>query len=458
MAGDVAFKNLLDQALDAVDPFLAAACHPYADRRDRHTLESILFATSRLKRQFAGAMYTPSSVLGSLAQSSDQRIRLRVAKHPAATPATMAMLARTLTTDDLCVRVAGHRNTPPGVLKNLYNKHPHSPAIRRALCYNPHTPGALLKQLAVGAAPVELKGMVRNPQADHTLLRQCWQQHDEYLQAEVAVHPNCPPELLDSAERAPQALVRRKLAQNPVLPDPMLLRLLDDSQAQVRAAAVRNLSTPLLAELDADSGDPSRQVRRDQARHQELPLSWINHLSQDTDSWVRRLVARNPGVTGEALCKLAKDTVTEVRRGAARNPACPGRLLKRLARDPQPWVRAGVAMRHDIGKPLIIALSRNDDIDVLSALGKNPGTPQKILERISRHGDRDVRRAVILNGGAPRPVLCGLLQDPYPLNRVLLAGHRGLDNADLQGFLHDPEPTVRFAGAQALAARLHRTS
>ena len=287
MANDVSFNNLLDHALDTGDPFLAAACHPYVDRRDLCALERILFATTKLKRQFAGAIYTPSSVLHRLARSSDPRIRLRVAKHPAATAATLAKLAklaRTGTADDLCARVAGHRNTPPGILQSLYNKHPHSPAIRHALCHNPHTPGPLLKQLATGAVLAELKGMVRNPQADHALLRQCWQQQDEYLQAEAAAHPNCPPELLDAAERAPWALVRRKLAQNPVLPDGVLLRLLDDSQAQVRAAAVRHLSAPIrgrnrvrtAATLPARCGG----IRR--ATKGCLPRGSTS-LSQDTD-------------------------------------------------------------------------------------------------------------------------------------------------------------------------------
>jgi hypothetical protein len=454
MADDVSFKNLLDQSLDAGDPFLAAACHPYANPQDRRALEGMLFATSKLKRQFAGAMYTPASALDSLAADSDKRIRLRVAKHPAAAPATLANLARAETAEDLCARVAGHRNTPRDMLENLYKKHPNSPEIRRALCHNPHTPGPLLQRLAVGAAPAELKGVARNPEADDALLRLCWDTQDAYLQAEVAAHPNCALDLRDSAECAPQALVRRKLAQNPALSDTVLLRLLSDAEAQVRAAAVRHLSAPRMAELDSGGCDPSRQVRRDQARHKGLPLSWINRLAQDTDSWVRRLIASNQSTPEQALRSLAGDAVMQVRRGVARNPACPAKLLQRLARDPHPWVRAGVALRGDIAKPLIIKLSRDDDIDVLSALGKNPGSPRKILERITCHENRDVRRSVILNRNTPRRVLRGLLEDPYPPNRVLLAGHRNLVNADLHGLLHDPEPTVRFAGAQALAARL----
>jgi len=402
-------------------------------------------------------MYTPPSVLQSLARNGEQRVRLRVAKHPAASPATLVELARLAlaeAADDLCVRLAGHRNTPRDILESLY-KCPVSARVRHALCYNLHTPLPLLRRLAVDATPVELKGIACNQEADESLLRLCWQSQDQYLQAEVAAHPGCPTELLDAAERSPQTLVRRKLAQNPALRDSVLIRLLSDAEAQVRAAAVRRLSTPMMAELDADTFDPSHRVRRDQARHNGLPRAWISRLAEDDDSWVRRLVARNQAVPEETLFNLAGDAVMEVRRGVARNPACPASLLQILARDQDPWVRAGVALRHDIAESLIMTLSRDHDIDVLSSLGKNPGTPPKILDRINRHDDRDVRRAVILNKSAPRRVLYRLLQDPYPLNRVLLSSHHNLDNTDLCSLLHDPEPTVRFAGASALAARLH---
>jgi hypothetical protein len=234
------------------------------------------------------------------------------------------------------------------------------------------------------------------------------------------------------------------------------MRLLGDAEARVRAAAVSGLSAPAMAELDAGRREPSRRVRRGQARLSGLPGAWIDRLAGDDDSWVRRLLARNPAVPGDTLAALAGDAVMEVRRGAARNPACPPGLLRRLAGDPHPWVRAGVALRHDIDEGLILSLSRDRDIDVLSALGKNPATTPEILERITRHDNRDVRRSVILNASAPRKVLCGLLDDPYPLNRVLLAGHRNLGIGELHGLLHDPEPTVRFACANALASRFHK--
>ena len=455
MADVVSLKILRDRSIEGDDPFLAAACHPYTNPQDLQSLESVLFATTKMKLHFAGASYTPASVLHSLAADGNRRIRLRVAKHPATTGVTLEELARSEIEEDISTRIAGHANASQDMLEKLYEIHLNSPVVRRALCNNPRTPHCVLRGLAVQASLAELKGLVRNAEADEVILQQCWDKKDVFLQAEVATHPNCPPDLRNLAERTPQPLVRRKLAQNPALANEVLTHLLIDDEAQVRAAAVRALSAPMMAALAPNRFEPSRQVRRDQARRTGLPVPWINRLACDTDSWVRRLIARNQNTPEETMCHLADDPVTEVRRGVARNPMCTIKLLLQLAHDPHPWVRAGVALRADISERLIFELSRGGDIDVLSALGQNPSTPKKILGSIARHENRDVRRAVILNEGAPRSVLNRLLEDSYPINRLLLARHQNLSNDDLERLMFDPEPTVRFAGAKALAARLH---
>ncbi len=110
-------------------------------------------------------------------------------------------------------------------------------------------------------------------------------------------------------------------------------------------------------------------------------------------------------------------------------------------------------MKNEISEPLIFTLSKDTDVDVQSSLGRNPSTPQSILKRIARHSNRDVRRAVVLNKNSTNTVLRVLSDDPYPLNRVFLVGHRNIDTADLEAFLMDPEPMVRFAGARSLASR-----
>jgi hypothetical protein len=124
--------------------------------------------------------------------------------------------------------------------------------------------------------------------------------------------------------------------------------------------------------------------------------------------------------------------------------------LTELARDPDSWVRAGVAFRPDLPEPIILELAEEEDADILSGIGQNPKTPLGIMKRIAQHGDKDVRRAAILNGQAPLVVLKMLLDDPYPLNRAMLARHPALTEAEHERMIDDPEPKVRFCAVQAL--------
>jgi hypothetical protein len=72
------------------------------------------------------------------------------------------------------------------------------------------------------------------------------------------------------------------------------------------------------------------------------------------------------------------------------------------------------------------------------------------VKRIAEHSDKDIRRAVILNNQAPLVVLKMLLDDPYPLNRVILARHPALTEAEHNRLIDDPEPQVRFTATQML--------
>ncbi|GFO81062.1 MAG: hypothetical protein A49_06890 [Methyloceanibacter sp.] len=64
-----------------------------------------------------------------------------------------------------------------------------------------------------------------------------------------------------------------------------------------------------------------------------------------------------------------------------------------------------------------------------------------------------MRRSVVLNRAAPREALRLLAEDPYPLNRAMLARHGNLSVSDLEPMLGDPEPQVRFTAASALIKR-----
>jgi len=449
---DNPFPTLVDRVLASADPYRAAALHPWLVTVERTACEQHIFARRRYPRLFAQAVYTPASLLQRLAREDDPIILNKLAKNPATPALVLQRLARDCTDEARLSAISAHLQTGPALLDSLGRTE--SPARRQALCHNPNTGLAQLRRLLLGATLNDCKGMAKNPGCDAALLGDLWHRDERYLRAEIAVHANCPSDLLAIAVASDDLLLRRKAAYNPQLSIAQRTALLADDEASVRAAAVRHLGTGYLTTGSAPLlNDPARRVRREQARQNELDERLIKKLSTDEDSWVRRWIARNAATPTQLLQTLATDDEAEVRRGVARNPATPLPLRRQLAADPHPWVRAGIAYRDDLDADIITSLAMDKSPDVLAGLGRNAVTAAELLAQIAGHPDRDVRRAVILNQQAPLEVLLPLLEDPYPFNRVQLCRHPALSSIALWQLIDDPEPRVRFTAVTVLASR-----
>ena len=447
-SGKITLNALLYVAHDSADPYQSAALHPWLGASGRAVCENIIFAQRRYPRLFAKAAYTPVSLLQRLAREDDPTTLNKLVKNPATPAPLLSQLARGDGCEQRLDYIAAHPNASAALLDSL--DEPESPTRRRFICSNPNTGLLQLNQLLESATLQDRKGMAKNSQADAKLLRKLWQADDDkYLRSEIAGHRHCPDDLLDLAVASGITLLRRKAAANAGLSERQMLRLLADSEAQVRAATLRHLGTKKVSLAD----EPARRVRRELARKTGLDDALIKRLSADEDTWVRRWVARNPATGETVLRELAEDAETEVRRGVARNPFTPTDLCRQLAADEEFWVRAGIAIRSDLDRRIIARLATDDSIDVLAGLGRNPKTPHKLLAQIAAHRNRDVRRAVILNQQAPPKVLTELQQDPYPPNRAMLCRHPALGEDELLDLTGDPEAQVRFNAVQVLASR-----
>jgi len=446
--GDDTISDLLDQARHSLDPYQAAALHPWLDASRRAACEKIIFSQRRHPRLFAQASHTPVSLLQRLALEKDSITLNKLVKNTA-TPSMV--LKQLLQGDDGRQRqdaVAAHPNASAALLDSIDDQE--SPVLRQAICYNRNTGLMQLYRLLPHASLYECKGMAQNPHADSALLRKLWAVFgDQYLHAEIAHHNNCPTELLSAALNSESPLLRRKAAGNVNLSDRQLVDLLTDSDARVRAASLRQLEHATVSLID----EPARRVRREMARKSVLDLQLIKNLGDDEDHWVRRWVARNPVTPESVLRKLANDEQIEVRRGVARNPSAPIDLITELASDMESWVRAAVTIRGDLNQQIIRQLQDDESVDVLAGLGRNPASPQALLGRIAGHPDRDVRRAVTLNPQASSEVLERLLEDPYPINRATLCRHPALGDDELWQLTVDPEAQVRFSAVQQLCSR-----
>ncbi len=442
--GDNLLSRLLDHVRLSNDPYQVAALYPWLSISDRVVYEPVIFAHRRYPRLFAQAAYTPVSLLQRLAQESDSLTLDKLVKNPTTPTAVLNQLAQRSQGHPRLRHIAAHPNADAALLDSLDEV-----VLRKAICWNPNTSLSQLNRLLPTASLDECKGMAKNPKADLQLLATLWQTWDDpYLHAEIAAHRHCPENLLNAAVVDDKWLLRRKAAANPRLSQEKVVRLLTDSQSQVRAATLRHLGARNIKLIN----QPARRVRRELARQSGLDERVIESLSMDKDSWVRRWIARNPVTPTTLLEALATDDEAEVRRGVARNPLTPGFLCKQLASDVDSWVRAGIAIRHDLDSDIIEQLSIDESVDVLAGLGRNPLTSPELLAKIALHRDRDVRRSVILNKQTPLPVLQLLLEDSYPLNRALLCRHTAMSSFEHWQLIDDPEPQVRFSAVQALAS------
>lgn len=441
--------RLLGLVEKGTDHFIAAALWEHTRQQHRQFLADVLFGARRTRQALVGWPHTGPQVLDALARGKDDKTALRTARHPNTGGETLRWLVCSRRLDGaLLPLVAAHPHTPQEVFDTLPWRT--DMAVRRGLCANARVPRSLLTRLALAATTSqERKALARNRATDGALLDRLWDPADRFLCAEVLAHPNCPVERLTAGAASDDDLLRRKCAENPALDQDTVARLLLDASAEVRASAARN---PALTagDLAALASDASTKVRRSNARNSGLGRAVLDRLSRDSDPWVRRWVARNPETSEPFLERLADDQVSQVRRAVTRNPNCPRGLVERLARDDNPWVRAGVAYRDDLPVNLILAMQEDRSADVIAGLGRNPHCPPQLMEKICRSADTDVRRSVILNRAAPKRVLSKLFEDPYPLNRVLLVQHRGLQANDLVGFLEDPDGAVRFVAAGRL--------
>lgn len=442
---------LVNWVIEKKDPYSALALHPFVTDEFKKKLEHILFAKKRLKFVFATTQYTPESVLNVLASESNEQVRVRILKHPNTAAKTIERLYRNGSSEKLRVLIAAHSNTPVNVLEEI--EWQGLEKVRVALCGNRNTPLTVINELLIDSSLQEKKNIVKNQLLNEQVLETLWNEGDEYLRAEVVAHRSCPESLIVKAIKSQYVIERQKLASNPVIGNVIRHRLLMDDAPRVRAAIVRNQEVSE-DELQKLCDDPSAQVRRNEARRNGLSESVIAQLASDDDIWVRRWLARNARTSKKVLSKLAIDEDENVRRSVARNASCPRKLLRKLADDNSAWVKAGVALRPDISREILLRLIDDQDIDVQSAIGSNPNTPVKILKRIAKSSDHDVRRSVILNKKVTAKVLELFIEDPYPLNRVILASRLKFNRQANWQLANDPDQEVRFSAISTFAMQM----
>ncbi|MFE2553459.1 hypothetical protein ACFXGI_33730 [Streptomyces sp. NPDC059355] len=158
---------------------------------------------------------------------------------------------------------------------------------------------------------------------------------------------------------SPYACFRASAAMSDHLPAPIVARLLDDEESDVRttmALHARDQIDPATAEridrgyrpykraawrpaddfpLPADvlrrlATDPDPRMRQLATRDLDLPVESVRRLASDPDETVRRLVAAHPRLPAQDLTRLLADSSEFVATAAAGNPDLPSAEMDRI--------------------------------------------------------------------------------------------------------------------------------
>lgn len=293
----------------------------------------------------------------------------------------------------------------------------------------------------------------------------------------AARHPATPPATLIALAGHPSASLRADLATHPHSPPELLARLLADSDAGVRQAALaRAPSSPApagaLALLLAAGAAPDLAAvgvpLRPLATGERAALSRLGPFA-------RQLAAGLPDLTEEEITRLVEDADAATRAALAANTGCPAATLLRLAEDDDLSVQQAV-----LGNPrapaaaLLLLAADEDDSEKLSAIARHPAAPAGLLARLAEHGAGRVREAAAAHPsfpaahdellrragagdtlttlGEPDPGLAGSelarLARSGAWGRLLAARHPATSTDDLARLATDADLLVRQAAAR----------
>ncbi|MFE7127712.1 hypothetical protein [Streptomyces sp. NPDC057617] len=145
---------------------------------------------------------------------------------------------------------------------------------------------------------------------------------------------------------SPYACFRASAAMSDCLPEPVVARLLDDEESDVRttmALHARDRIDPATAERIDRSYRPAKRTRWRPADDLPLPADVLRRLATDPDPRMRQLAPRDLDLPVELVRHLAADPDQTVRRAIAPHPRLPTRELTQLLADPSESVAIAAA-------------------------------------------------------------------------------------------------------------------
>lgn len=354
---------------------------------------------------------TPADALRMLAASRDHDIRAAVASNPATPADTVAKLARDR---KFLVRSAVTRRADlaPELVREMIGNDP-SPYIRADLLRRNSLP-----EEEAAKAIRDLARMLHADEIDHftdlldriepgdlapsdtdapalrylaesrgPMIRSDFerieQEGDFECRAAIAVHPDCPADILARMAAGDDKRLWQLVATNPSTPAESLARLAEAGDNRT-----------LLEALD----NPS------------LPREALIELLRSEDSWFADMAAAHPNLIFDEAFVCLRDAGRPIPRGLLSRPDCPPGFISELTRSTNPAERLLVA-EHDSTPPeLLTALAADPDPEIRKAVAENRETPAETLAAMLHDTDSDVVMGAATSGRLDPSLVAGICE------------------------------------------------
>jgi hypothetical protein len=349
--------------------------------------------------------WNPSTTLRTMEKISDSNHKdLRtVLCFNEATPASLLIALGDVATPDMGYHLACHPSSPSTLLETL--SYHSDTSVRDAVLANPRTPKTTLNRL-MGQVPdqIRLHAAARNPLTSPLSLAE-WGSSSRYsVRRIVAANPNLPIYMMEqlawagdqraqaaiaSQLRIPESLARAlasnltsietrvALAQNPNIPPHVVLSLLLDSSADVRAAVIsahKSLSTQSLVHLAYEDSAPA--VHAALAGHPNLPTSPLIKLVDESAagqySSAVKAAHRDAKMETELAFTLHYHSDINARIALYHREDCPPEALTHAIQDSNPRIRASAAINPAITSEALTVLDNDPDFAVRLLASTHP--------------------------------------------------------------------------------------
>lgn len=219
----------------------------------------------------------------------------------------------------------------------------------------------------------------RDTSTSPRILERLAQSDAEDVRRAVAYNRNTPENALLQLANDPNFGVKTRLTERSVVPDKVLLALLDDEAARMRYW--------VLSAVIPDGDDPPRMAPGPEV---------FMKLAEDDDDWIRNSLAKSSAeieLPIEVQKKLACDKDLYVRKSLVLyRENVPTEIIDLLMDDPEPSVRCALARDMDAPREYYEHFVKDPDISVRRALLLNSNTPMDVLERFLGDPDAKLRK------------------------------------------------------------------